>query len=216
MATLSRKARNELLVYGYIRTEKQTYSLDIPEDIAQLFFLWYHIDSFFMKAGDHCTINEERNMVEFDKSPNDLIGNSCYGSIEMQSKSEKDIEYEYQFKIIKCENVIGIGIDDTRCKWLNDNFTLPRGYPITKHYAYISSSGHLYSWQIRDGKDYGHKYHVGDTVKMIYNPCKSTLQFVKNNEKQDVIKDIYSEQGLSYRICIYMGYEGNQIVELIE
>ena len=63
MARLSLAEKHKLLVYGYVRSQNsnskklQLDSLDIPEDIIDLFFLWYHINSFFFKAGDYCTIN---------------------------------------------------------------------------------------------------------------------------------------------------------------
>ena len=56
-----------------------------------LFFLWYHIDSFFFKAGDLCTINKDKNLVESSKDGR--RGLTCYGSIVMPSVSEQDVEY---------------------------------------------------------------------------------------------------------------------------
>ena len=124
MSTLTKKIRDELLVNGYVRTETKPHALDIAEAIIDLIFVWYHIYSFFMTAGDHCTINERKDAVEFKKRVNNFKGNSCYGSLVMASISDVDIEYVFKLKIKRSENIVGIGIDDARCKWPNENYTM--------------------------------------------------------------------------------------------
>ena len=56
MMSLTKKQLDELLVYGYIRRK---FELDIPEDIMDLCVLWYHIASYFLVAGKHCTFNDD-------------------------------------------------------------------------------------------------------------------------------------------------------------
>ena len=53
-------------------------------------------------------------------------------------------------------------------------------------------------------------------MTMIYNPKKSVLIFQKNGKEQGVIENIHASDALSYRLCVYMGWLGNQIVELLE
>ena len=217
LTPLSRKVRDTLLVCGFVRTVAENTSMNIPDAIVDICFLWYHINSFLMKAGDYCMINETKDVVEYKREKPDWKGNSCYGSIEMPSICDRDIDYEFVLKVLKLVNVIGIGIDDAQCKWTNRNFSVQPYDDTTKHYAYISSSGSLYSWISRDGEDYGVKYDTGDVIKMVYNPYKSTLYFVKNGKTQKVIENIYGEEGLSYRLCIYIGWgNAHQIVQLLD
>ena len=223
MSTLTKRQRNELLVHGYIRSETQNHALAIPQDILHLMFLWYHTDSFFMKAGDLCTINEAKNMVEYKNEGKTKIDgsfaiiNSCYGSLEMPSVSDRDIEYEFRLKISKLSDdmVIGIGIDNAECKWINKNFISPSSREIVDYqYGYISK-GKLYSYKER-GINYGQGYDQGDTIRMVYNPYKSILCFQTNDIKHKEIENVHSAEGFSYRLAIYMGYNGNQVIELLD
>ena len=223
MSTSLRRKRTELLVSGYIREENSNHTSDIPLDIIDLCVLWYHIESFLMKAGDYCTINDAGNSVEYKNDNEEMRPNSCYGSMEMPSVSKSDIAYIFKLKVIKLGrgDIIGIGIDDAEFKWSNDNFTLAGRYAKedkTYHsYGYISNCGSLYTSMNSYGRtEYGDIYKTGDVITVIYNPFASTLRFDINGKKQKEIKDVYGKYGVSYRLCIYMGYSGNQIVELLE
>ena len=129
-------------------------------------------------------------------------GNSCYGSVVMPSIIDNDIEYKFNLELIKKGTVIGIGIDNAECKWINENYSLqPSQDPPTKFYSYISNTGDLYSWSDPSGVAYGEIYGTGDVVTMIYNPYKSQLLFETNGKKQKIIENVYGRQGLSYRTC---------------
>ena len=216
---LNRKQRHQLAVSSYIRRINKKCDAVIPTDIIDLIFLFYYLESFLLKAGKLCTINKQQNIVEYKKPSNiyEFKRNTCYGSLEMPSKTSSDIEYRFRLKIKHKTNCIGIGIDDAQCKSINDNYTLPPfGHVPTKFYSYISNGGALYAWDQNGGKPFGIGYKKGDIVTMVYNPYKSLLLFQTNNKKQDKLKNIYGEQGFSYRLAIYMGYEGHQIVELLD
>ena len=75
---MDRKQKDKLLVHGYI---KQITNLNIPSEIIDLCFVWYHIDSYFFKTGMHCKINRSKNKVSIGSYGK----GSCYGSILMNS-----------------------------------------------------------------------------------------------------------------------------------
>ena len=216
MMSLTKKQLDELLVYGYIRRE---FELDIPEDIMDLCVLWYHIASYFLVAGKHCTFNDDYTICEYNNDGS-LAGdqaNSCYGSVLMASMSDIDFEYKYRVKILQFGSIIGIGIDDGNCKHIDANYTLDKRGGELKHYSYLSNTG-LYKWGDNNKcTRYGVEYRENDVITMIYNPYKHTLEFKKNGQSQGLIENIYGDEELSYRLCIYMGWNrGQQRVQLIE
>ena len=54
------KRLDELLVHGYIRI---FITIQIPDDVINACFNWYHIDSYFLIAGTDCTINDDKHIV---------------------------------------------------------------------------------------------------------------------------------------------------------
>ena len=106
----------------------------------------------------------------------------------MPSISNINIDYEYTLKILQNCQEISIGIDDSKCKHINDDFS---GKSSTKNYSYFSRDGKQYNWETGwcAGIEYGDSFFKGDIIKMRYNPFKATLQFWKNNAYQGVIEE---------------------------
>ena len=52
--------------------------------------------------------------------------------------------------------------------------------------------------------DYGEPWVKDDIITVCYNPFKRILTFYKNDVNQGVIENVYGEEGLSYRLCLYM------------
>ena len=211
MSCLSKRDMSELLVYGYVRAEIEQRSSDIPEDVINLFIEFYHENLFCFKVGDDCIVKEE-NVVEFKSGG--PCANSCYGSLVMPSISNVDITYRFEIKIIKMPGVIGVGIDDAECKCINQNYTIQSTMKAaTKHYCYICS-GALYACD-QYVQSLGSWYQERDVIAVIYNPYKRTLTFEKNGVIQPTIYNVYGDETLSYRPCVYMAY-ANQIVQFLE
>eukprot|EP01084_Bolivina_argentea_P203277 347211_1 len=207
--TRSRKHKNELLVHGYMRENNSK----LPTDIIDLCFEIYHIESFLFLCGNRLEINEDKDILIHTGSGYD----SCYGSIIMPSTSKMDVEYEYVIKVLINFHEISVGIDDSICKHINGDFS---GQKNTKNYAYYSPNGTQYSWKTGyyagQGISYGESFSDEDTIRMLYNPHRSTLQFWKNDTDQGVIKNIYGDKNLNYRLCIYMGMLKGTSIKLIQ
>jgi len=220
------------LVDGYIRINLGDNSpFKFPKDILELIMNWYHLDSYFMFIGNKCKLVGNQTTVHYiGEDITDSIGennkspNCCYHSIIMPSMNETDIEYIYTLKILKCEDVICIGIDSTNGKYINDDFTNQKD---TDYYAYYSRNGT--GWDKRNASSEAEKkkypYHgmtygdgpfgKGDIIKMYYNPYAAELHFERNGKKHKAM-DVAQRMGLQYRLCVYMGECGKQSVELME
>ena len=205
---VTRRYKDELLVHGYVRENDSRY----PVDIMNICLKWYHIESFLFSAGDCLEINEEKDIVTHKGGQY----NSCYGSIIMPSTSPINIKYEYELKILDDEHEISIGIDESKCEHINEDFS---GQRSTKNYSYYSPNGTQYNWTTGEyaghGLNYGESYSKDDVIKMCYNPYNSTLQFWKNGINQGIIESIHSDQNLSYRLCVYMGSVQGTSVKLV-
>lgn len=205
----TRYTKDEILVHGYIR-EHQSY---FPLDLINACFIWYHpqICGIF-SAGDGIKINYDENIVTHQGS-DDF---SCYGSIIMPSRSLINTDYEYKMKILNNSSSISFGIDDSKCEYIDDNFT---GQPNTKNYAYHSDDGRQYNCRkvhrVGGGLKFGEPFDTGDIIRMCFNPYDSTLEFWKNEKYQGCIADIYRNDNLSYRLCIYMGDTAGTKVQLL-
>ena len=199
----TRYTKDETLVHGYIR-EHQSY---FPLDLVNACFIWYHpqICGIFL-AGDGIKINDDENIITHEGTES----NSCYGSIIMPSRSLINTDYECKIKIINNSSAISIGIDDSKCEHIEYNFT---GQPGTKNYAYHSLRGYQYNCRV--ALEYGDPFDTGDTIKMCFNPYNSTLEFWKNEVYQGCIGNIYRNDNLSYRLCIYMGDTAGTKVKLL-
>ena len=213
MQMTTRLEQDELAVYGYVRQEATQIEMEIPEDIMNICLLWYHIKSFFFKAGNACKLDKDKTRVEYSQSNR---ANCCYGSIVMPSISTKDIEYKFKLKIILGGRHIAVGLDDAECQHTDADFA---GQETTKNYAYYGKKGTLFSHDtgvlLENGKVYGEAFDTGDFITMCYNPCKRTLAFYKNDVNQGVIEDVYGDDGLSYRLCLLMGYCNQTCVKFL-
>ena len=67
MSTL--KELNDLLIEGFIQSEIfVNHRAPYPDDIRHSICLYYHNPSYFMKAGNLCTINRTKNMLTYECS----------------------------------------------------------------------------------------------------------------------------------------------------
>ena len=213
MAT-NRKQRDELLVYGYVRTVRnlKRNHCEIPKDITNICFRFYYVDAFFEKAGSKIKISEDEQIIS-------CVGfgsNSAYGNVIMPSISDQHIEYEYELKVLKEAQRsinISIGIDDAGFHNLNNDFS---GQDLVENYGYYATYGSIYSKGTAGcGQTYGEKFGTGDVIKMVYDPFKSTLRFYKNGTDQGLIENIASNKELSYRLCVCLGYGTVGSVQLL-
>ena len=84
---------------------------------------------------------------------------------------------------------------------------------IIHYYSYFSGSGHIYYGQ--GNYQYVAEYNKNDEIVMIYHPIHLMLQFCKNGRNQGAIGNIYAEKGLSYRLCVFLSYTGQQSMPLL-
>lgn len=214
--TTTKKHSDRLLVNGFIRINiGNHYHAAVPSDVLNLCFLWFHIESYLLCGGADLEINEDRNEVTHKCQYYNY--NSCYGSLVMPSCDGPQIEYSFKLKVIKNAHEIAIGIDDSKCKHIDADFS---GQRSTKNYAYYSADGTEYNWTTGNyanrGITYGNPYSTGDVIEMKYNPHEATLQFFQNGIDQGIIRNIVKDEDLSYRLCIYMGHTKGTVVHLLE
>ena len=86
---------NELLVHRYVREHDENIPYDIKNDFECV--LWYHDEVHFVKVNKKCEYDHDGLIAKAKTSNYDSI----YGSVEMPSTSEINIEYEYKVKILK-------------------------------------------------------------------------------------------------------------------
>eukprot|EP01084_Bolivina_argentea_P244879 410141_1 len=209
---ISFETRNELLVFGYVRIQTIKCKCDqIPADVMNLCFLWYHVNSYFIECGDSCHINKNRNIV---KHIGPSQRNSCYGSIVMPSISHVNIEYKFRIKILTAIDAICIGMDSADCAHINSDFA---GQTETYNYAYFNMNGQQYNWNLgmTSASIYGEPYVEGNIITMCYNPFHATLRFKRNDVDQGIIKNIYANKNHKYRLAVYLGMFSGTELELL-
>ena len=185
---------------------------DIPQDIIDLFFMFYHNMAYFSRAGKLCSITENGTMVSKYTSG---MRNSCFGSLKMPSQNEKDIIYEYKIKVIKSGTVcIGICNIDVIEECINADFA---GDNRAENYSWCTN-GYLYShafdfWE----KDQGTLYEDGDTITMTYNPFKAKLKWYKNDAESPTMKvdDVDAKDDIVYCLAVFMGDADPAVVQLV-
>ena len=132
--------------------------------------------------------------------------------LKMPPPLDIDLEYEYKVKILKNpdpdDRNMSIGIDDAKCLHLENDFAGKRN---TKNYGIYGQTGSIYSHNSGDrgaGTAYGIGYGEDDVITMKYNPYRRHLSFSVNDRDQGIIKDIYGDQNLKYRFCVFRFFCG--------
>ena len=210
---MSTKQRDRKLVDGYIREQ----TMHIPTEIIAMIFVWYHLELYFYKIPECQTLNEDKTIVEqsFDDDQHRWRGNynTSYLSVTMPSINHNLI-YEYTIKILKHGSGVAVGIDDAECRWIDTWFI---GKMETKNYGMQCWNGTKSCTYSMHGTEYGAACHEqnGVIIKMIYNVSKTSLAFIVDGTDYGIAyDDVYNEEGLEYRLAIYMN--GNASVELID
>ena len=214
---LSRRELNELLVHGYTRIHGK--SMNIPTDISNTCFSFYHLKPYFLKAGACCSINETKDIAFSLSETTRYRAQTCVCSIVMPSISEQiNIEYEYKIKILKTDigQQLCVGIMDSKHidDYLDKDFA---GSQKIINYAY-NNSGSLFTTEtgLGGGKCYGESFGNDTIIAMKYNPYNSTLQFIRDNKEQPMIENISKDKDLNYCLAILMGYWGDHKVQLLD
>ena len=206
-----RRHFDELLVYGWIREIISTDT--IPAEIMNECVNWYHIQCGFLHHNSkNILINDEGNQIK----AGELEWYDChsiYHSSILPSISATNTVYLFKIKIVKGGDGVAIGIDDAQCRNINNDFA---GNSVTKNYALYHDS-RVYSHNGQIGAPTPN-FGINDIVTMEFNPLESTLKFIKNGNRNPylgVIRGIYGDTTLNYRLCIGIS-SSNTIIELID
>ena len=194
-----------MLIHGYIRKLLETLNINIPDELIELFVVWYHNPLYFIKISDGQTLNEDQTIIK-----NHFDAESAWTSILMSSMD--NMVYEYTVKVSSDVGVVAIGIDENGYKRLNSWFVQQTD---SIHYAFEGWNGNKDSKH--DGKEpYGKALsdQPGRIIKMIYNVGKTSLSFIVDGEDYGIAFDnIESREDLNYPLAVYMAGAGT--VELL-
>lgn len=206
------EVEDDLLGYGYVR---QQTDRDIPKEIIQMIFKWYHVASFIEYYNESIAeiMNQEKTMI-ISKGFRSRICRfcSCYGSVIMPSFNN-DIIYEYTIKVSLSSRsqwyAIGIcdaTFIDTDTYFYNKNrnkskfYALKPGKKIKSHEHDNTYSGTYYACDLKQTQNGGGSI----TVTLIYNAANETLSFRDEVQDYGIASKTYKTQDFSYRLAIYL------------
>ena len=192
--TLEQQAK--LLSFGYIFNNICKNRNQIPNDINNLCSLFIGDKGrcdFFEIGGNGTRITNDCKTV----SNSHKHWTTTYGSLIINPLNiTKHKKYIWKFQIWSCKSSISIGIDETKHKWINDDFS---GKKETINYS-LCDNGSIYT---HHGYNNGENFNKGNqTLK--HQPrygrnqiVTMTLEFSNEN---DYGKLIFQISGINYKI----------------
>ena len=210
----------KVLINGYMREIQQLFNNQnvsyyvIPIDINRICFMFYYIFEQF----DENRCGEEISITNNNKTIDNKSGGkgTCFGKCVISSIL--DNIYIWKIKTIGTStSCISIGIADAESLWFNDHSDLVEN-TISYGYAVCDAALVYCSKDASTNKDIPAFTKKGDvlTMKLKFNPNKSTLSFRINNDDEFIAFDnVERAKELKYRLAISM-WDRRSAVELIE
>ena len=211
--------RDGKIIHGYIKSNFIKQYNDIPKDIIDLFFMFYHIvirEVFKHYNSDHYVLSKNDTTV----TKKDYQCCMCYDSACISSL---DVGiYLWRFQIIKLSDTninhsMAIGIDETRyIRKNNGSFWDYNGR--SKCYALwhtaVKSHGDYYGMFDRENNSLTFK--TNDIVCMTLDLLHRTLSYQINEEETHIVfTDIAVNNDIEYCLGVYIAGSGD-CIELLE
>lgn len=211
-------------VFGFLRLYETTKSINIPTMVKYVCLNYYLLCEKFTKYGSNIKLNKSKDTIQ-PIEPGHI--NTVYGDNMINSLDESIIEYKWQFQIRGTMDLFGIGIDSSKKRWLNGDFT-DNAFNTSKYYSWIFDieGGEilLHDSEYKRPKGLAAFDEVRDVA--IFNPsntdyCKCdhnmilimdmkdrTLRFQFDDREIEPHKDINFDTIHPYNLAIYMfGYK---------
>ena len=210
-----RERRDKVTVNGYIRHYfmNQNNSVDIPQDIINLCFLFYHIifqDTFKHFNPDNYAISNDGRTLTNKGS---FVWSTCYASYCISSLGK--CIYSWKFKILQRQSFIAIGIDETKYERKHSgHWDLNEANHNSKYYV-IWNNQKLNKWDDNTLMEAGQDapiFETNDTLIMRLNLFHRKLSFQKNADKEYIaFTDITVGDDLEYCMAIYACNAGDSV-----
>ena len=202
----------EPLVEGYLRQqifEKEHNEGDhhYENNLSNIIIEYLLLKEYFDKCNsEFIKMSDDKLMIWMDKNGK----HTCYGTIKIPSKCRSI--HHWVFKIIRTQNFIGIGIDETKYARTDGAFFEPLD---TKAYG-IWSDGDLSSCQWRGTRRGGANFNNGDAVEMIFDLKKRSISVkVNDNDEKTLIQDVAESDDIEY--CMAVSFiDEDACIELLD
>ena len=201
------KIKDKLIVDGYIRTNclnQNRMNVNVPIDLADLIFLFYHI-----RIINECF--QHYRFINYKPSDCDMVitkvgdDSVCYGSTVIPSISESI--YQWIFRMIRVIECIAIGIDEATYsrKWEGG---FMEGDMRSKFYTQCHD-GEKLRWDNYDPFKTAYndlRFGANDEVVMILDLSSKTLSYKINNGDECIaFQDIAIGHDVNYCMAVYIG-----------
>lgn len=162
-----REKRNKFCVNGFTRMQCKSFEIEIPDDIIQLIFIFYHIIIFDYQHPNH--IGVKKNTIKNETG-------SCLHTIAIGDTMDpqQNKVYKMTIKIERKTGYIGIGIIESKDLNVTKAFINVRG-----SYSYFNT-GMVYNagMVLNIGKKID-EYVKDDMITLILNTSKMSLLYEK-------------------------------------
>ena len=197
--------RDRNIIYGFIREFEINFLIQhknnpfytIPNLIIYTVLLYFSEPECFSIPCKSAIISDDKMTITGGS-----FNATTYGSYIINS--EINGIYIWKFKVLIDSTFINIGIDESKCEWIEDCFHIQTK---TKQYAFWCGA-RKYQWDSKDsmGKEYGIKYDKKDntmTMLLHFSKNKSFLSFKVNNIDYGIAFDkVARGKGIKYRMAI--------------
>ena len=179
--------RDKDLTFGYMRRAQELLPNDdnpyynIPEIVAFITLLYFHMAEYFEFCGDNLNLSEDRLTVKYVLDH--TAGTSAYGAIRINQKDKiKKYIWKFRVNIIDNSAFIDFGIVESDCN-LEGNF-----YEYGKYCSFQSSGGSIVAYacdigsESEDENEDPEELNDGDIVTMELDLNKQRLYLFVNQK----------------------------------
>ena len=208
------KRRDEKCVHGFVKKHYSSKMTEIPADIMNLMFLFFHIvfnDTFQHYNPDGYHVSNDGMDVK-RKGPGRSL---CYGS-ECIPSSNKGI-YSWKFHLTKFRGWLAIGIDETKYT-RKDMCHFNERKSSSKSYALWEDGGRN-KWNypsIIPSEADAPDFESGDIVVMTLDLWNKTLSYQVNEDPiYTAFDDIFVAEDIEYCFGVYLSVTSDTL-QLLE